>query len=142
MSKPAAPEILCLGCAGVGKTSLIKQLKQLKQLGQSSASAADAAAAFEPEEPTVGVELDRMTLGDDRTAAVIREVGAAMMATWPSYVPACRCLMFVVDRSNHAQLASAAAELHKLIALLPAATPVVVVLNKCDRSEVRRKNIA
>ena len=132
MSKPAAPEILCLGCVGVGKTSLIKQLKQL---GRSAAAAASAAA--EPEEPTVGVELDRMTLGD-RTAVVVREVGAAMMATWPSYVPACRCLMFVVDRSNHAQLASAAAELHKLIALLPAATPVAVVLNKCDRPEVRR----
>ncbi len=78
MCFPGDPEVLCIGCAGVGKTLLVKQLKRL-----CSASAQSGDAVNVETEPTVGVELDRIR--SDGVSCVIREVGAAMMPTWPSY---------------------------------------------------------
>lgn len=95
----AASDILLLGPASAGKTSLVRTLCSGKS-GKEDSKVMDTM-------PTTGVEIDHLpahpAVSKKGAAAVpaglaIREVGSAMKSMWPTYLPGARKL--VVSRAR------------------------------------------
>eukprot|EP00455_Lapot_gusevi_P039882 TRINITY_DN4488_c0_g3_i2.p1 TRINITY_DN4488_c0_g3~~TRINITY_DN4488_c0_g3_i2.p1 ORF type:complete len:179 (+),score=13.12 TRINITY_DN4488_c0_g3_i2:96-632(+) len=123
----AVNEVLCLGCHSVGKTLLVKRIKNACLKAESGD---EKEIPLEPDR-TVGVELDRMKY--EGISFTIREVGAAMMPTWPSYFANAKILLYVIDVSNRTQIALSYIELLKILKHeAMRRVSVILVFNKID----------
>ncbi|KAJ1632894.1 P-loop containing nucleoside triphosphate hydrolase protein [Pavlovales sp. CCMP2436] len=120
----APTRVLVIGSEAAGKTLLLRQLANLAKRGKP----ADIETATIQ---SIGTELRQIIVG--KTNVVFREMGGSMNPVWPRFFDECAMVIFVIDCSSEAQLASATIEL--LTALQsPAleAKPFAIALNKCD----------
>lgn len=119
----AASDVLVLGCASAGKTSLVRGLMQTEaSLPGSYTPHLDTAS-------TTGVEVDYVH------GLSLREVGSPLRSMWHTYLPAARAIMYVVDVSSPMFLAEACVDLLELVAYVCdhcPTQPFLLVLNKSD----------
>lgn len=116
--------VLVIGGEGAGKTLLLRQLANHAKRGKPEAIPSGTV-------PSIGTELMQISMG--RRTFVLREMGGSMIPVWPRFFAECSMVLFVVDSSSEAQLASATVEL--LTALhAPALSgkPFALLFNKCD----------
>jgi GTPase SAR1 family protein len=133
-------ETLVIGCAGAGKTLLLKALhlssgfrvtRKLNRLKKDSTRTNVNAITV----PTVGVETMSCSLG--ATKLNFREVGSSMCTMWSSYYAQVSTVVFVIDASNFSRLAMSASELLSVFHELQnkkTCTRLFIVLNKMDLS--------
>lgn len=117
--------VLVIGGEGAGKTLLLRQLANHAKRGKPEAIETTGTV------PSIGTELMQMSMG--RRTFVCREMGGSMIPVWPRFFAECSMVLFVVDSSSEAQLASATVE---LLTALHAPTlsgkPFALLFNKCD----------
>lgn len=120
----APTRVLVIGAEGAGKTLLLRQLANRAKRGKQEVI--DMATV-----PSVGTEL--MQIMAAKCNFLCREMGGSMIPVWPRYYQESHAVIFVIDGSSEAHLASATIE---LLTALKAPTltgkPFAVVFNKCD----------
>lgn len=106
----------------MGKTLLLRQLTK-----EDSADGPLDTATI----PSVGTEL--RPLQHHGSQVLLREMGGTMQPVWPRYFDESDAIVFVVDVSNKAQLATSSAALYDVLAAEKVARiPVLIALNKAD----------
>ena len=111
---------LVLGCAGTGKTLLLKRLHQSwGSRPASSSAAADLAMDIPSTVPTVGTELVTLSARGRGSASsggefTLREVGGSMAPIWHNYYKGCAAVIFVIDLSNRVQVSAAGILLYQV----------------------------
>lgn len=133
-------DIILLGLQGTGKSFLVKQM-------QSYLNGEDITKNYFDLIPTFGVNLDELKFSskgkaaatrnspatDKCTSICVREVGGGLLLGWNRYIDDCKMIIYMVDMSNHAQLASSSIELLNLLSTLRKEhKPFLVLLNKMD----------
>jgi signal recognition particle receptor subunit beta len=127
-------EVLVLGGESSGKSLLIRRIKDY--ILNSQLDACDIAVTHEGTLPTIGVELNTITL-DGGHQADLREIGSALSSKWESYLQDCRSILFLVDASDPGHVATSLVLLHEILATyhLTAGKPILVALNKTDLTD-------
>lgn len=129
----AEVQLLVLGPEGVGKTVMLKRLQTLtaqQNLAQAQQKRQDLGEAPSTI-PTVGVNL--VTVTHNRKKYTFRELGGAMGPIWNNYFKDAACLVYVIDRANQAQVASACIQLLEVLsAKQTQEMPVLLIFNKID----------
>jgi GTPase SAR1 family protein len=132
-------DIILLGLQGAGKSFLVKQV-------QSYLNGEDITKNYFDLIPTFGVNLDHLKFPSKMKAAtrkspatdkcrniLVREVGGGLLLGWNKYIDDCKMIIYMVDMSNHAQLAASSIELLNLLsALRKEHKPFLILLNKID----------
>ena len=127
MSK-VSTDVLLLGCAGVGKTLLVRHLSRL--YGHRLAEAQERGMSLATTS-TTGMEFDDLTLG--KHTFTLREVGSPMLRMWHKYFPGTKVFAFVVDISLPSGVSAACMELYNLLAAdALRGKPCFLILNKAD----------
>ena len=128
-------ECLLLGAEGSGKSSLLKRLKQRSQ-EQLKKSAKPAPLPILPATvPTVGTNIEALEL--NKRKVTVRELGGAMAPIWEESYEDCKCVVFVMDRSNTMNLpASTILLLEALSADALQKKPFLLVLGKSDLPDI------
>ena len=100
-------ECLLLGAEGSGKSLLLKRLKWWSQerLSKVKKSAKPAPLPIPPATvPTVGTNIEALDL--NKRKVTVRELGGAMVPIWKEFYDDCKCVVFVIDRSNTMNLSA------------------------------------
>ncbi|SPQ96590.1 ADP-ribosylation factor family [Plasmodiophora brassicae] len=121
----AVPEVLLVGASASGKTLLVNRLKALCKPGTE--------VDYDPK-PTVGVEFDQFTF--DKSQFMVREVGSAMMSSWPSYTSSCCALLYAVNASDRCEVGNSVAGLMRCLRDLPSDTPLIIAFTHMDVPEI------
>ncbi len=119
------PTVLILGCAGVGKTLLVRGLSNRANRGGAlkmiCANIRPKLGHDEDEtrvkldtQPTVGVELESLDAGRFG-ALILREVGSPMLPMWHAYYKECAVVIYVINLSDRLQISDAAVEFWNMI---------------------------
>ena len=91
-------------------------------------------ASFETR-PTTGVELEMLRISGSG-AFILREVGSALRAVWPSYLAAADAVIIVADASDASALAELAVTVWEVARQghgnPPRSRPVLIVFNRTD----------
>ncbi len=118
---------LLVGCAGVGKTLLLKRLQACSNRG-SYEDLEDPPSTI----PTVGTNLVNI-LNNKRQEITVRELGGAMASIWHNYYDKCEGLIFMVDMCNKTQISATCIQLLDALTSPKLRTDaVLLVLNKVD----------
>lgn len=135
----ARDEVLVVGGESAGKSVFIRRLKEFVHRDQLDEC--DRLVIFEGTLPTVGVELNTIALRNGRDID-LREVGSALSSRWENYLEDCKGMIFVVDVSDIANVATSLVLLHELLAAyhLMADKPILLALNKTDLTD--NENVA
>lgn len=132
-------ECLLIGAEGSGKSVLLSRLKWLsqQQLYKAKKSAKPLPMPTAPPTiPTVGTNIEALDLGSKRKVT-IRELGGAMAPIWVQSYDDCRCVIFMIDRSNVMHLsASTILLLEALSANALRNKPFLLVLGKSDLPDI------
>eukprot|EP00753_Platysulcus_tardus_P000677 PLAT10636.1.p1 GENE.PLAT10636.1~~PLAT10636.1.p1 ORF type:complete len:696 (+),score=245.14 PLAT10636.1:130-2088(+) len=117
---------LMLGLDGAGKTTMLTRLAG--EEGEPLSSEAAAAIL-----PTIGFNVETVSFFHNRFTVWDVGGGARIRALWSHYYDCAEALIFVVDCSDEARLAEAAAQLQQLAAAPQLrGRPLLVLANKCD----------
>ena len=134
-----AMECLLIGAEGSGKSLLLKRLKWLSQqrLYKVKKTAKQASLPAAPATiPTVGTNIEALEV-DTKRKVTVRELGGAMAPIWAESYEDCRCVIFVIDRSNIMHLsASTILLLEALSADALKNKPFLLVLGKSDLQNI------
>lgn len=132
-------ECLLIGAERSGKSSLLKRLKWLSQQQLHKTKKSVKASPFPTAPatvPTVGTNIESLEV-DAKRKVTIRELGGAMAPIWAESYEECRCVIFVIDRSNPMHLsASTILLLEALAASALKNKPFLLVLGKSDLADV------
>jgi GTPase SAR1 family protein len=121
-------EILVLGGESAGKSLFIRRIKEILQSGGSW----DHSVAAEGTLPTIGVELNTVSIGSNRQFN-LREIGSALSSKWDTYIPECKDIFFLVDVSDLGSVSSSFVLLHEILGSAHIeGKKVVLCLNKTD----------
>ena len=129
-------ECLLIGAEGSGKSLLLKRLKWLSQQQlykvKKSAKPAPQPPRAPATIPTVGTNIEALNV-DAKRKITVRELGGAMAPIWAESYEDCRCVVFIIDRSNITHLsASTILLLEALSADALKNKPFLLVLGKSD----------
>lgn len=150
--------VLVIGCAGTGKSLLLKKLstwnksktsrKNDERFGQTTHVPVDldgsieenpAAVLFESDKevpatkPTIGTNVCNVKLLKSHQDIVLKEIGGSMAPLWKSSYEDTKRLIFIIDISNPSQISATTSLLHELIADDNLEnTPILLLLNKID----------
>ena len=117
----AAPQVLLLGCANAGKSTLMRNLR-----GETSSTKKQNEYI-----PTVGTELLDLKLGNKKSLT-LREVGGAIKQAWQVYYHAAHAVIFLADSSSLPALAPAVVEFYS-VATAPSLADKPLLLLLCKR---------
>jgi signal recognition particle receptor subunit beta len=126
-------ETLIIGTSASGKTILVRQLRQLTTSSKKKKKKSDddTGISFQTK-PTVGVELDTITVNKQLTVT-LREVGSPMAPMWSAFHQGCSGIIYLVDSSNHSMLPEAAVELwHTMASENVQQKPLLIAITKID----------
>lgn len=125
-------DILFLGPEGCGKTLLMRRIKEVIKSKLSKLLEKDSIFSPESTIPTIGVDLITVDVSEVFSMN-LREVGAAMVSRWESYIPSCSCLVFIIDASDVGSIASCYTLLMEILSNYQ--KPIILTINKIDISE-------
>jgi ADP-ribosylation factor-like protein 13B len=121
------PEVLILGCTGVGKTHLNKQLARMVSPGDKGVG--EEADFYLTS--TTGLEREEVEARGRRL--VLLEVGGPMQRTWPDFYRKCAGVVFVIDRAHRGQLGESTTAFFDLLRHPDLASkPVILAFTKSD----------
>lgn len=120
-----------MGGESAGKSLFIVKMKEVTQ--NSGLDECDILVANEGTLPTVGVELNTIKIGNDRTVC-FREIGSALSSRWENYYEGCKDIIFLVDGSDLAHVAVSFVLLHEILAAIFSSVEkhVLLAINKSD----------
>lgn len=149
--------VLVIGCAGTGKSLLLKKLSSWNKskisrkseeglgLGRThvdlngSIEENPAAALYEDNtevpatKPTIGTNVSNVKLPKIHQDVVLKEIGGLMAPLWKSSYKDAKQLIFIIDISNPSQVSATTSFLHEIIVEETLKnTPILLVLNKID----------
>lgn len=148
-------EILVIGCAGTGKSLLLKKLKcwNKTSITKKNASQANgqidldgsieedpAAGLYERNvdvpatKPTIGTNVCNVNLSKQPRDIVLKEIGGSMAPLWKSSYKDASKVIYFVDVSNSTQISASTSLLYEVLdseELRDA--PILLVLNKIDK---------
>jgi len=131
-------ECLVIGAEGSGKSLLLKRLKWLSQqrMHRVKKSAKLSFPIAPATIPTVGTNIEALDV-DAKRKVTVRELGGAMAPIWADSYEDCRCVVFMIDRSNIMRLsATTILLLEALSSDALKSKPFLLVLGKSDLSNI------
>ena len=120
-------EVLVLGGESSGKSLFVRRLKEVLS------GSFDSNNSSESSMPTVGVEINTITLQTGETLT-LREIGSAISSRWDNYIPDCAHIVFLVDASDLGHVASAIVLLQEILSNAHhlIGKSILIALNKTD----------
>jgi len=128
-------EVLVLGAEGSGKSLLIRRLNFVPTVLLEEED--DSLTFSEATNPTTGVDIVSVHIGEDVGSVTFRELGSSMALRVSSYLPDCSCVLFVVDISDLSSLAAAHVHLLETLSYreMIANKPIAIAFTHGDLSD-------